>query len=94
MRNLVWDDFRDAVGTLYRVDTTDLSVTLSLDIAQPLAETHRDGGAFRLEFLGPISPALPQAIYKFTAEGVEPFEIFIVPVGTESHGVRYEAIFY
>jgi len=94
MRNLTWDDFRDAVGARYEVEAADISVTLTLNVAQPLADSGREGGSFRLEFLGPASPALPQAIYRFNRDGDEPFEIFIVPVAAEPAGIRYEAIFY
>ena len=94
MRDLAWDEFSDAVGALYLVDVAGASVTLSLDVAQPLAHSQREGGAFRLEFLGPATPVLPQAIYNFARDGAEPFEIFIVPIGAEPGGTRYEAIFY
>ena len=94
MRDLTWDDFRDAVGSTYRVETAEGPVTLGLDVAREIADSHRVGGGFRLEFLGPAAPVLPQAIYRFTSDSAEPFEIFIVPVGVEPGAVRYEAIFY
>jgi hypothetical protein len=94
MRDLTWDEFRDAVGTRYEVETAEGRLALSLAVAQPLAHSQREGGAFRLEFLGPATPTLPQAIYKFARDGSDPFEIFIVPVGAEPGAIRYEAIFY
>lgn len=94
MRDLVWDEFRDAVGARYEVETADGPLAFSLALAQPLAHSQREGGAFRLEFLGPAAPTLPQAIYRFAGDGSEPFEIFIVPIAAEPGGIRYEAIFY
>ena len=94
MRDLIWDDFRDFVGTIYSVDTPAGPLPFRLDVAEPLADSGRTGGSFRLELVGPNDPILPQAIYPFSGEGVDPFEIFIVPVGQDAGGTRYEAIFY
>lgn len=94
MRDLTWDEFREAAGARYEVEGPEGCVGLTLDVAQPLANSVREGGGFRLEFIGPASPILPQAIYRFTGDGSEPFEIFIVPVAADPGGVRYEAIFY
>ncbi len=94
MRDLSWDDFRDSVGAVYSVETPAGPLAVRLDVAQPLASSGRDGGSFRLELVGPADPILPQAIYPFSCEGVDPFEIFMVPVGRDAEGTRYEAIFY
>jgi hypothetical protein len=94
VRDLSWDEFRDAVGAVYAVEAPDGALALRLEAATPLADSGRVGGAFRLELLGPVDPALPQAIYPFSGEGVEPFEMFIVPIARDAAGTRYEAIFY
>lgn len=98
MRAITWDEFADAVGTVYRVDlgeSTDgeNTVELALDQATEIASAGREAGSFRLEFVGPIDPLLPQAIYPFR-RGDELFEIFIVPIAQDRQGTRYEAIFY
>ena len=94
MRDLTWGDFKDAVDTIYSVATEGDPLPLRLVAVASLADSGRVGGAFRLIFLGPVDPVLPQATYPFSGEGVDPFEIFIVPVGSDSHGTLYEAIFY
>lgn len=93
MRDLTWDDFRDAEGRRFRVETGGGPVDLTLEHAQPLANSVRAGGGFRLEFVGPAAPTLPQAIYRFGGDGIDPFEMFIVPVAAEPGAIRYEAIF-
>ena len=56
------------------------------------ARLHRT--AFSLFFLGPKSFYLPQAIYNIAHESfAEPQGIFLVPVGQESGGYLYEAVF-
>ena len=94
MRDLTWDDFREAVGTVYSVVAPDALVALRLDSAEPFERSIREGGAFRLGLVGPVDPVLSQATYRFEADGVEPFEMFIVPVARDGDGTRYEAIFY
>ena len=94
MRDLVWDEFREAVGLTYSVETPLGALALRLDVAEPLADSGRAGGAFRLELVGPADPVLPQSIYRFAADGVAPFEMFVVPVERDANGTRYEAIFY
>jgi hypothetical protein len=82
-----------AAGTVYDVDASGAAFPLALDKVQQLSGSDREGGAFRLEFLGPADPVLPQATYRF-ANGDAAHDIFIVPVSRDGGGVRYEAVFY
>jgi hypothetical protein len=81
------------IGTVYDVRAADAIYPLTLDKGQELSDSGREGGSFRLEFLGPADPVLPQAIYRF-AGGRADHDIFIVPIARNPDGVRYEAIFY
>ena len=94
MRILAWDDFADAVGTAFAVEAGGARHLLTLAAAEPLADSGREGGAFRLEFRGPADPILPQATYAFAGGDGDPLEIFIVPIARDENGTRYEAIFY
>lgn len=80
-------------GTVYDVGAGGAVFPLTLDKVQALSDSGREGGSFRLEFLGPDEPILPQAIYRFASGGAE-HEIFIVPIARGAGGVRYEAVFY
>jgi hypothetical protein len=82
-----------ATGTVYTVSSDKQNYPLTLDRAQPLSDSGREGGSFRLEFLGPGEPVLPQATYSFS-DGETEHDIFIVPVARDGGGVRYEAVFY
>jgi hypothetical protein len=82
-----------AAGTVYTVSSDEQNYALALDRALPLSDSGREGGSFRLEFLGPGEPVLPQATYSFS-DGETEHDIFIVPVAREGGGVRYEAVFY
>lgn len=48
---------------------------------------------FSIEFRGPGAPVLPQATYRLAHDGIGAFEIFLVPIGADADGVRYEAVF-
>ena len=93
MRELTWDEFADSAGMVYSVENGEKHVELVLDRVEELPSAGRAAGSFRLEFLGPSDPVLPQAIYPFR-RGDEVLDIFIVPTGRESSGIRYEAIFF
>jgi len=80
-------------GTVYDVQAADATYPLTLDKGQALSDSGRENGSFRLEFLGPVDPILPQATYRF-AGGEEDHDIFIVPIARDAGGIRYEAIFY
>lgn len=81
-----------ATGEVWSVSAGDSVHELQLTGASALTDTGREGGSFRLEFLGPAEPALDQAIYRFERDGAA-HDIFIVPIARDSAGIRYEAIF-
>jgi hypothetical protein len=93
MRAYTWDEFADAVGRVYRVEVGESQFDLTLDAASEMRSAGREGGSFRLEFLGPAAPVLPQSIYPFRRDD-EVFEIFVVPISSAPEGTRYEAVFY
>jgi hypothetical protein len=94
---LTLPDFTSRIGASFRVAGTD-SVSLSLRQANSLARKtappvpgRRE--PFDLIFVGPKSPILAQSIYRLEQDGVEPLEIFIVPIGPFEGGIGYQAIF-
>ena len=92
-RELTLADFSSRVGRAFEVEAGDERVTMTLDRFQKLPGGIRKGGSFRLEYLGPAEPILPQSTYPMS-EGEDRFEMFIVPVASEPAGIRYEAIFF
>jgi hypothetical protein len=86
-------DFSGRVGMPCEVEVAGHCVTLTLDAAQEIPGGPREGGSFRLEFLGPHSPMLGQGTFSFRY-GDQGFDLFIVPIGSDAQGVRYEALFF
>lgn len=48
---------------------------------------------FSVIFRGPLLSALPQAIYSLGNPGIGTLDIFLVPIGPDGEGMRYEAVF-
>jgi hypothetical protein len=48
---------------------------------------------FSIVFRGPGDVLLPQRIYRMEHEEIGAFDLFLVPIGPDEKGLRYEAIF-
>jgi hypothetical protein len=74
---------------------------LEVDLIEATSLTEKRSGKersarrspFSLVFRGPKQPLLPQRIYTFEHAVLGSFEIFIVPIGVDEDGLRYEAVF-
>ena len=87
--------FADRVGEIFRVDTGSAIVELRLvEVSEP-SQPDPSGARtpFSLIFLEPSGGVLPQQIYAFEHDELGRFDIFIVPIGRDADGVRYEAVF-
>jgi hypothetical protein len=96
MRILRFDDFAGKAGAVYDVLVEGGVVPLTLQTAELLPGGPREGGAFRLVFVGAADQALPQGTFPIRSGGEtgEADEIFIVPIAEDATGRQYEAIFF
>ncbi len=71
--------------------------TLALELIEVLPQTHHDAAAarrgFSLIFRGPAQPVLPQQIHPLLHARTGELPVFLVPIGPDQHGMRYEAVF-
>lgn len=65
----------------------------SLAPASQAGEPSGGRAPFSIVFRGPRQPVLPQKIYTLEHKRLETFEVFLVPIGPDAEGMRYEAIF-
>ena len=86
-------DFETRVGKTFSVQAAGHDVPVVLRACQPLPGSKRDGGGFRLEFAGPLSPQLGQGTFSFNIDR-DQYGIFIVPIGEGQRSLRYEAVFF
>lgn len=86
-------DFENRVGKTFTVHAAGQNVLMTLRACQTLPGSKRDGGAFRLEFTGPLNPRLGQGTFSFQIDH-DQFGIFIVPLGEGNRWMRYEAIYF
>src|SRR5262245_39838088 len=92
--------FEPLVGKLFRLHVSAESrVEVELVEAKRLPVHARPGAQlpkrepFSLIFRGPREYMLPQRIYRIEQAELAGVEIFLVPVGPDETGQRYEAIF-
>ncbi len=71
-------------------------LVLTLIKAEPI-DTGQDPGErrvpFALVFRGPGEPALAQRVYALDNATMGRVDIFLVPIGRDEEGMRYEAVF-
>ena len=91
------DTFSGRVGETFRVVVDDTH-----ELRTELVEAHtwgtdddqrRQRVPFTLVFRGPGPVVLPQQTYTVQHEEMGEMEIFLVPIGSDAKGVRYEAVF-
>ncbi len=88
--------FARCLHQVFAVLIANETINLMLIEAKTLGTARSEGAArdpFSLIFRGPPTPVLPQAICQLEHEDLGVLEIFLVPVGPDSEGMRYEAIF-
>jgi hypothetical protein len=79
---------------LQLIEVTDLTQRGAPPDAPGAAGTAGDHRApFSIVLRGPPAPVLPQRIYSLEHAGVGVFQLFLVPIGPDGGGMRYEAVF-
>jgi hypothetical protein len=53
----------------------------------------RPRAPFSLFFHTVPQAVIPQQIYRVENDNMEPFDLFLTPIGPDEHGMRYEAVF-
>ena len=89
--------FQPRVGETFRVvvnETWEMVTRLSeVSVWGHEEAKTRQRHPFSLIFHAPRDTVIPQAIYRIENANLEPFEAFLVPIGPDAGGMRYEAVF-
>lgn len=91
--SLTAEDFRPHLGTGFRL--ADESIEFELVELTPHGGSARPGSrvAFSVVFRGPSQPVLEQRIRRLEHDRMGALELFLVPIGPDTTGMRYEAVF-
>lgn len=99
LENFTLDVFEPLVGEPFLM-LVDPSTRLELELveATPLGSARPSTAspvrqAFSLVFRGPPAPAAVQRIYSLEHVTLGTFELFLVPIGPDQQGMRYQAVF-
>lgn len=94
---LVFEDFKDRVGGQFTPCDGDVpAIELTLAEATLLPERYARQGVrppFFLIFHGAEPVILPQRLYRLRHDDMGEITVFLVPVGKDSRGVSYQALF-
>lgn len=99
LETFTYETFAQHIGTTFRCYA---DAEQSLDIVLAEATVQRETNAppgttlrmpFSLIFRGPRTIILPQSMYRVVHEHLGSFDLFLVPLGPDQTGMRYEAIF-
>ncbi|HVF98468.1 MAG TPA: hypothetical protein VND68_01410 [Chloroflexia bacterium] len=101
LENFTVATFSPHVGDKFRVfynpsSALELTLTSAEEFGTQSAKewSQASGRApFTLTLLGPVQEFLPQGLYRVEHDELEPFEVFIVPLGPGEGGLLYEIIF-
>jgi hypothetical protein len=96
LESLKIEDFLERVGDEFRLEGPSGAVPLTLAEATDLSRPEAPGprrSPFSLIFRGPLAPVMPQRTYALEHASLGRLEIFIVPIGPDASGMRYEAVF-
>lgn len=90
-------DFKPHVSSYFALFCDDGAEPLQVELVSvdelPYARPDELGKAFSLIFRNSSAQILPQKIYRFEHEVMGQLSLFIVPIGPDEKGMRYEAIF-
>jgi hypothetical protein len=92
---LAIETFRPTVGQTYEVVFPDGRLPLTLAEARPLGTAVKPGmrAPFALTFRGKPGLRLPQYTYRLENAALGELDIFIVQIGDDAEGAKFEAIF-
>jgi hypothetical protein len=95
LQDLSHSSFEEQLNTPFRIH---FGGEAPLEVVLYEVRLHEPHGGPRKQpysvyFRTPRQVVLPQAIYRVEHERMGPMEIFLVPIGPDAHGMRYEAVF-
>ena len=97
LKEFTLESFQPRVGELFRV-IVDERWEMRTKLSEVSVWGHEEAATrprhpFSLIFHAAPDAVVPQAIYRVENANMDPFECFLVPIGPDDQGMRYEAVF-
>ena len=93
LENLTKESFLPRLNQSFRLTSVEPPLELRLVEVEARWGKGPTREPFSLVFVGPADPVLPQRIYRLEHDELGALELFLVPVGRDAAGTRYEAAF-
>lgn len=90
------ETFEPYLETTFQASTgDDLAFEAQLIEVSPMGETVGPNGrkAFSLVLRGPSNKAPEQGVYRIVHQELGTLDLFLVPIGPDDQGMKYEAVF-
>ncbi len=87
------DKFRMCLGSAEFMELDLVDISEAAPAAAKTAAARGQRAPFSLFFRGPMKPIMPQRIYTLEHPELGRFDLFLVPIGPDGPGMRYEAVF-
>jgi hypothetical protein len=90
------ETFQPKLGDLFHVVVGGQRLPMKLTEVRPWGRGSTEGqtrAPFVLVFHTVPQGVLPQGTYTVEIDGMEPFEMFLVPLSPDERGMRYQAVF-
>ncbi len=87
------ETFRVRLGSAEVIELDLAEISAARPAVAQAAATHGRRAPFSLFFRGPMQPTMPQRIYTLEHPELGRFDLFLVPIGPDGTGMRYEAVF-
>jgi hypothetical protein len=93
LASLTAEDFRAHLGTRFAVPAGSFECELIEVNDLGAAGAGRLRAPFSLVFRGPLDQYLQQGVQRLEHIALGPLDLFLVPIGPDKAGMRYEAVF-
>jgi hypothetical protein len=89
LENLHSDSFMPHLQTRFSLADNFVLELVEVFVPPPAPRQER----FSLTFIGPSEPLLQQGTYALQHEAMGTLNLFLVPIGNDERGIKYEAVF-
>ena len=92
--SLTIETFEGRIGETFRMVVDEWEIPMRLSNIDKLSMRPDGSRGFALHFHAPPQIVLRQQLFGVEHDELPPFTMFLVPLGPDEHGMRYEAVIF